>query len=286
MSTIRDHGTARWPCRRRWIRNVVAPLTTSLGAVVRVVHLRHVLLILALLILTYVRVIHPWLLERGSTPPERQLVLPGDGLRPGEPVQYTQAVTIEAPPGAIWPWLMQVGQDKGGFYTCTWLENLIGLDIHNADSVHPEWQELSVGDSSRLAPRDYLWGIGEGAVTPVRMMEPDRALVLDVWGRMSSSPLTPTAGVLLILLVADNAFLTLGFGMALLILTAFVVIFVIHVIASGRAPALAPASDCADGRMCGLAPGSRSGAVGRSAWPPGDAPRQREAQMGDTAAPG
>lgn len=189
MSTIRDHGTARWPCRRRWIRNVVAPLTTSLGAVVRAVRLRHVLLILALLIFTYVTVIHPWMLERGSTPTERQLVLPGDGLRPGEPVQYTQAVTIEAPPGAIWPWLMQVGQDKGGFYTCTWLENLIGLDIHNADSVHPEWQELSVGDSSRLAPRDYLWGIGEGAVTPVRMMEPDRALVLDVWGAYVLEPL-------------------------------------------------------------------------------------------------
>lgn len=52
---------------------------------------------------------------------------------------------------------------QGGFYTYSCLENLIGLDIHRADSVHPEWQELSVGDSSRLAPRDYLWGIGEGA---------------------------------------------------------------------------------------------------------------------------
>lgn len=136
MSTIRDHGTARWPRRRRWIRDVVAPLTTSLGAVVRAVHLRHVLLILALLILTYVTVIHPWMLERGSIPTERQLVLPGDGLRPGEPVQYTQAVTIEAPPGAIWPWLMQVGQDKAASTpTAAWRTSLASTSTAPTRSI-------------------------------------------------------------------------------------------------------------------------------------------------------
>jgi hypothetical protein len=117
------------------------------------------------------------------------MILAGDSLYPGETERYTQAITINAPTDAVWPWLMQVGQDKGGFYTYTWLENLAGVDIHNADTIHPEWQQLSVGDGWRLAPRGYLWGLGEEAVTPVRLVEPGHALVLDVWGAYVLEPI-------------------------------------------------------------------------------------------------
>jgi hypothetical protein len=167
----------------------MASLTEKLFAVVKAVRLRYVAPLLVLLIAAYLVVIHPWMLNWGSTVAERQMALAGDSLYPGRTEQYTQAITINAPTDAVWPWLVQVGQDKGGFYTYTWLENIFGVDIHNADTIHPEWQQLSVGDSWRLAPRSYLWGLGEEAVTPVRMLDPGHALVLDVWGAYVLEPI-------------------------------------------------------------------------------------------------
>jgi hypothetical protein len=56
-------------------------------------------------------------------------------------------VTIEAPPEQVWPWLAQMGQDRAGFYTYEWFENgLLRLNIHNADRIVPEWQNITVGD--------------------------------------------------------------------------------------------------------------------------------------------
>ena len=53
---------------------------------------------------------------------------------------------------AVWPWLAQIGQDRGGFYSYAWLENLAGCDMHNADRVHPEWQHRAIGDGVQLHP--------------------------------------------------------------------------------------------------------------------------------------
>ena len=61
-------------------------------------------------------------------------------------------MTIHAPPSGIWPWLVQMGQGRGGFYTHEWIENLLGADIHNADRVVSAWQRLEVGDKIRLTP--------------------------------------------------------------------------------------------------------------------------------------
>ena len=100
----------------------------------------------------YLGVIRPWTQRWGATPDEIDAVLPGDELvaRPG--LSMTRAVTIDAPVEQVWPWLAQIGQDRGGFYSYTWLENLAGCRMHNADRVHPEWQHRSVGDGVPLHP--------------------------------------------------------------------------------------------------------------------------------------
>jgi hypothetical protein len=69
----------------------------------------------------------------------------------------------------VWPWIAQLGQGRGGFYSYDALENLVGCDIHSADRVVPEWQDLKVGDQVHLHPEVELG---------VAVVEPCRALVL------------------------------------------------------------------------------------------------------------
>jgi hypothetical protein len=84
----------------------------------------------------------------GSTEGERTQPLPGDELAP-DAEQQTHAITIDAPPGAVWPWLVQMGQGRAGFYSHDRVERVVGADIRNADKIHPEWQQLAVGDLVR-----------------------------------------------------------------------------------------------------------------------------------------
>jgi hypothetical protein len=92
------------------------------------------------------QVLGPWQQRWGATDDEVVMALPGDE-RVAEPAaQATRAVTIEAPPEAVWPWVAQLGADRGGFYSYERLENLFGLGIHNSDVIVPEWQERAVGD--------------------------------------------------------------------------------------------------------------------------------------------
>jgi hypothetical protein len=76
--------------------------------------------------------------------------MPGDGLVPDPVLLSTRAVTIDAPPIEVWPWLAQIGQGRGGLYSYDALENLVGLDIHSADSLLPEQEQLTPGDLVRL----------------------------------------------------------------------------------------------------------------------------------------
>ncbi|WP_423463748.1 SRPBCC family protein [Promicromonospora sp. MS192] len=97
---------------------------------------------------------YAWWVKRGhdrwgATDAEVMAVLPGDGLVPGPATQVTRAITIDAPPRDVWPWVVQIGADRGGFYSYAWLENLFGLGIHNAQEVVEEWQDLRVGDVVR-----------------------------------------------------------------------------------------------------------------------------------------
>jgi len=105
-----------------------------------------------------------------ATAAERSLVLAGDELLPAVNQSTTRAITINAAAEDIWPWLVQLGQGRGGFYSYAWLENLIPNEsIHNADFVVPEWQQIAVGDEVLLHPDVKL---------RVAVVEPDRALVL------------------------------------------------------------------------------------------------------------
>ncbi len=81
--------------------------------------------------------------------------MPGDALVPNPRLGYTRAVAIAAPPDEVWPWLVQMGQGRGGLYSFDGLENLVGCDIHSTHRVLPEHQELHVGDLVRLGPAGY-----------------------------------------------------------------------------------------------------------------------------------
>jgi hypothetical protein len=109
------------------------------------------------------------MLQWGATPSEVSRFLAGDELIEDPILATTRGIAIKAPCSKIWPWLAQLGQGRGGFYSYEWLENLVGLDIHNSDAIIPELQDLKVGD---LMP--FWRGAGVNAV----MVEPNRLLVL------------------------------------------------------------------------------------------------------------
>lgn len=138
----------------------------------------------------------PWMDRWGSTADERARRLPGDDLVP-EAEQQTHAITIGAPPEAVWPWLVQMGQGRAGFYSHDRLERLVGAAIRNADAINPEWQHLATGDLvrtyrplPRFEPLGWFVAVVERPRTLV-VHEPERdgiinsswALVLEPTGR-------------------------------------------------------------------------------------------------------
>jgi hypothetical protein len=127
----------------------------------------------------YLAVGRPLMLHWGATCEELTKPLPGDELVEHPAVQSTRAVTVEAPPEAVWPWLAQVGQDRAGFYSYDWLENLAGCEMHNAGEIHPEWQERERGDTVPLHPLNGL---------RVVRFEPSRVLALEHWGAFVLEP--------------------------------------------------------------------------------------------------
>jgi hypothetical protein len=101
--------------------------------------------------------LRPRMLAWGSTGEEAARHLPGDDLVPDAQYATTRGITIQAPAEAVFPWLVQLGQSRGGFYTYDALENLFRLDIHSADRIHPEWQNLQPGvDYVSLDPRQTM----------------------------------------------------------------------------------------------------------------------------------
>ena len=94
-----------------------------------------------------------------ATDEELRRALPGDERVPAPLTTQTLAVTINAKPESIWPWVAQIGQERGGMYSYELLENVARCKMHNADLVVPEW-ELTVGDRVRLGPEGYpVWGV-------------------------------------------------------------------------------------------------------------------------------
>jgi hypothetical protein len=118
----------------------------------------------------YIYAVRPWHLRWGATPEEATEPLPGDELVPYPKATATHAITINAPVMYVWSWLAQMGQDKGGFYSYTWLENMVGCHMNNADRIVPEFQRLHEGDMVRLHPK--------APPLPVEICEPFKAIVL------------------------------------------------------------------------------------------------------------
>ena len=121
----------------------------------------------------YAIAIRPRLLTWGATPEEVSRPLPGDGFAPDRFLDETRAITIDAPPSAVWPWIVQVGYGRAGWYSYDAVERLMlagrYVEGRSATRIHPELQHLRVGDDIPFAPR---------ARFPVVVLEPERVLAL------------------------------------------------------------------------------------------------------------
>jgi hypothetical protein len=112
-----------------------------------------------------------WHIRWGATDAELSGPLPGDEIVQRPRNCSTRALSIAAPIAAVWPWIVQIGQGRGGLYSYDRLENLVGCEIHSTNRIIPELQYLEVGDIIRLGPPGY-------PAFPVAAMTPGRALVL------------------------------------------------------------------------------------------------------------
>lgn len=121
----------------------------------------------------YLAHLKPWLYTWGARADEVRATLPGDELVQAPGPRTTRAVSVDASSADIWPWLAQIGEDRGGFYSYSLLERAVGADVHNADAIHPEWQHLHVGDTVWLARR-----YGPRARQMVAAVQPHSHLVL------------------------------------------------------------------------------------------------------------
>jgi hypothetical protein len=104
---------------------------------------RKLAVLLTIALGTYAFIVRPRLLRWGATDEEVQSPYPGADLIPNGTRSGTMAVTIDAPPASVWPWLVQMGYRRAGWYSWDYLDN---FGRPSADRIHPEWQQISVGD--------------------------------------------------------------------------------------------------------------------------------------------
>lgn len=124
---------------------------------------------LAVAAVAYARRLREPILTWGATAEEAAARLPGDELLEDADGVATRAITIDAPPSAVWPWLAQMGPaPRGGAYTYDWIENLLRLDMHSVDRVLPEFQHPEVGEG---------FGFGENTMR-YAIVDPERTLAL------------------------------------------------------------------------------------------------------------
>jgi hypothetical protein len=131
----------------------------------------------------------PLVMGFGSTPAEQSALYPGDS--PNSPPAYraTWAVTIDAPPDEVWPWIVQMGADRAAFYSYDWAENLTAVNYHNAARVVTAWQHTVVGDTMRAVPVGYAGGAMEhNSGWKVLGRQEQRAFAID-YGTWNLTPL-------------------------------------------------------------------------------------------------
>jgi hypothetical protein len=123
----------------------------------------------------YLNVLRPWHRNWGATEPEQAAALPGDDIVTSarSEATSTHAITIQAPVGRVWPWVAQLGQDRGGFYSYELLEDLVGCEIENATQLLPDRQQWKLGDKLWMVPPEKLDGMGHAVLA---RLVPGRAL--------------------------------------------------------------------------------------------------------------
>ena len=129
---------------------------------------------LGIIALVIMFVLLPWMDRWGASDGEVAATLTGDELVPSPRISYTRAVSIQAKPEEIYPWIVQLGAERGGMYSYEWLEtNILRCELINADRIHPEWQDLKVGDPVKMCP-------GPSGPPPyeVALLEPNRVIVM------------------------------------------------------------------------------------------------------------
>jgi hypothetical protein len=144
------------------------------------------LLVVTVLLFAYVFAVRPWHTAWGATHLDRVARLPGDSLSPRVYHTITHAVNIQAPPEAVWPWIVQIGQDRAGFYSYTFLENLIGCRMPSVRQIVPEWQSRAVSETVWFATPKHYKG---RARMVAAIVEPQCSLTLatpDDWERIRS----------------------------------------------------------------------------------------------------
>jgi hypothetical protein len=135
------------------------------------------LLLFALVVGVYLLLIRPSQLRWGASDDELARAIPGDELLAEATLFATRAVTIEGTPEEVWPWLVQMGHGRAGFYGYDLIENLGSRrGIRSADRIIPELQDLKVGDRVPMSEPIYLI---------VESMDPHRSLV---WADSSDPP--------------------------------------------------------------------------------------------------
>ena len=120
-----------------------------------------------------VALLTPWMNNWGATQDEIAAEFPGDELVPEPAVFLNRAVSINAAPEDIYPWIVQLDAKRGGWYSYDWLEtHLINCPMTNADRIHPEWQNLEVGDLIDMCPN------GVPPAYMVAQIFPNQAIVI------------------------------------------------------------------------------------------------------------
>jgi len=154
----------------------------------------HVMLItLAVFIALCLMVLSPWMNRWGVSKSEAAMVLPGDGALEGFVATSTRGVTVQAPAEEVWKWVVQLGQERAGFYSNDWLENLTFADIHNADEIRPEWQQRALGDKVLGAGGPVY---GESSYWSIPVYEEGKVLYL--WGSIVVLPVDAQSSRLLV----------------------------------------------------------------------------------------
>jgi hypothetical protein len=135
-----------------------------------------ILLLFFLAEAVYAILVRPWTSRWGSTDAEVSIMFPGDQfIKPGSVIS-TRAITIHAPASAVWPWVVRLGQERGGFFSYTFFENTVGAEMVNADQILPGDKTIHVGD------RFSYFGNGpEGTYGIVDLVEENRLMDVGGW---------------------------------------------------------------------------------------------------------